>query len=58
MAYQPLADEDLEAYIAFSETDAGKQMNSALFEAFDGLFVDVSRDLGRASSRFMLRQEL
>ena len=58
MAYQPLADEDLEAYIAFSETDAGKQMNAALFEAFDGLFVDVSRDLGRASSRFMLRQEL
>jgi len=58
MAYQPLSDADLEAYIAFSETDAGKQVNEALFAAFDGLFIDISRDLGRASSRFMLRQEL
>lgn len=58
MAYQPLSDADLEAYIAFSETPAGKDVNEALFVAFDGLFVDISRNLGRASSRFMTRQEL
>lgn len=58
LAYQPLPDADLEAYIAFSQTPAGQQMNAALFSGFDGLFVDISRDLGRASARFMNRQEL
>lgn len=58
MAYQPLEDADIEAYIAFSDTEAGQDINNALFTAFDGMFVDISRNLGRASSRFMSRQEL
>jgi len=58
LAYQPLDDTDIEAYIAFSETEAGQDINQALFAAFDGMFVDISRNLGRASSRFMTRQEL
>lgn len=58
LAYQPLSDEDVQAYIDFSETEAGEEVNAALFEAFDGMFVDISRNLGRASSRFMNRQEL
>lgn len=58
LAYQPLDDGDLEAYIAFSETEAGQQINQALFAAFDGMFEDISRNLGRESSRFMTRQEL
>lgn len=58
LAYQPLDDADISAYIAFSETEAGQDINDALFTAFDGMFVDISRNLGRASSRFMGQQEL
>jgi hypothetical protein len=53
LAYQPLSDEDLEAYTAFWETAAGKRLNTALFAAFDVVFTDISRDLGRAAARQM-----
>jgi hypothetical protein len=58
MAYQPLSDADMQAYIAFSNTDAGEDINGALFEAFNGMFDDISRALGLAASRFMISQEL
>lgn len=58
LAYQPLSDAELEAYIAFSESDAGQEMTQALFVAFNGMFDDISRALGLASSRFMISQEL
>ena len=58
MAYQPLTDEELTAYIDFSKSEAGQDMGDALFVAFDGMFDDVSRGLGLASSRFMISQEL
>lgn len=48
LAYEPLEDADLEAYIAVSETPAGQNLNRALFRAFDKLFVEQSRALGRA----------
>ena len=58
MAYQPLSDAELGAYIAFSETEAGQDMTQALFTSFNGMFDDISRALGLASSRFMISQEL
>lgn len=58
LAYAPLSDEDLEAYIAFSETEAGQALNRALFGAFDGMFTGISRDLGLAAARFMASQPL
>ena len=58
MAYQPLSDDELEAYIAFSESEAGQALNSALFGAFDGLFEDISRQLGFASAQFMGQEEI
>jgi len=58
MAYQPLSDDDLQAYIAFSETDAGRALNLALFAAFDEMFVAVSLALGQAASEFFVGQEL
>lgn len=58
MAYQPLSDAEMEAYIEFSRTDAGQDMTDALFAAFDGMFEDISRGLGLASARFMISQEL
>jgi hypothetical protein len=50
LAYQPLLDADLDAYIAFSETPAGQRMNAALFVAFDSLFTRISFDLGAAAA--------
>lgn len=58
MAYQPLSDSDLEAYIAFSQTPAGKDLNRAVFNAFDQMFIDISRSLGVVSSRYMISDTL
>jgi hypothetical protein len=58
MAYQPLADADLQAYIAFSETEAGGEINRAMFESFDRLFTGISHSLGRAAANEMTMQEL
>lgn len=53
LAYEPLSDEDLEAYIAYSETPSGQRLNAALFGAFDEVFRTISRDLGAAAAREM-----
>ncbi len=58
LAYQPLSDDDLDAYIAFSETAAGKQMNAALFAAFDTVFTRISNDLGRAAGKQMQGEDI
>jgi hypothetical protein len=58
MAYDPLPDADVEAYIAFSETVAGQQMNNAVFLAFDGMFSRISRDMGMAAAGYMVTDEL
>jgi hypothetical protein len=58
MAYQPLSDADLEAYIAFSETPAGADLNRAVFNAFDQMFIDISRELGIASAKYMVGDTL
>ena len=51
LAYQPLDDADIESYIAFSETASGQMLNRALFEGFDNMFVQISRDLGTAAAK-------
>lgn len=48
LAYGPLSDAELQSYIDFSATPAGQKLNTALFAAFDAVFVRISRDLGRA----------
>ncbi len=58
LAYGPLSDEELAAYVAFSETQAGQDVTRAIFEAFDELFVSLSRDLGFAAAQFVGGQEL
>jgi hypothetical protein len=50
LAYQPLSDEELQAYIDFNLTDAGQAINTAFFSAFDGVFSDVSRRIGREAA--------
>ena len=58
MAYQPLDEADVQAYIAFSETDAGGVINRTMFDSFDRLFTGISRSLGRAAANEMTMQEL
>lgn len=58
MAYQPLDDSDLEDYIVLSKTPEGQDLNRALFAAFDRMFVDVSRSLGRSAALFMAGEDL
>lgn len=58
MAYQPASDDDLATYIAFSQSPAGQDLNVALFDGFDGMFNDISRALGLASSQFMIGADL
>jgi hypothetical protein len=58
LAYQPLSDADLDAYIAFSETPAGQRLNTIIFTAFDEAFRQVSFDLGRASALQMKGQDI
>ena len=58
LAYEPLADAELDAYIAFSRTPPGQALNRALFAAFDRMFADVSYRLGREVARGLAGQEL
>lgn len=53
MAYQPMSDDDLATYIAFSQSSEGRRLNAAMFKAFGGMFDAISRDLGRAFGRSM-----
>ncbi len=58
LAYRPLTDEDIDAYIAFSEEEPGAVLNRALFVAFDEMFVAISLALGQAASDFLAGEEL
>lgn len=58
LAYGPLSDADLQSYTDFSRTPAGKKMNTALFAAFDAVFVQISRDLGRAVAHQMTGDDI
>lgn len=58
LAYHPLTEGELEAYIAFMESPAGQRLNAALFMAFDQVFRQVSYDLGRAAGLATLGQDI
>lgn len=58
LAYQPLTDAELQDYIDFSETPAGKKVNAAMFAAFDQMFATISQDLGRTVARQMAGQDI
>lgn len=50
LAYQPLSDADLQAYVDFWKSPDGKKVNGALFAAFDVIFTRISHDLGQAAA--------
>lgn len=49
---------ELEALVAFSETEAGQDLNRALFAAFDARYTDISRALGIAAARYLTTEAL
>lgn len=57
-AYEPVPDADIEALIAFSETEPGQVLNRAIFGAFDERFFEISRALGLVAARYMTTEEL
>ena len=58
LAYQPLSDEDIEAYIQLSETSEGQVLNTALFAAFDTMYSEISHALGLASARYLSGEDI
>lgn len=49
LAYAPLTDAELEAYVDFAESPGGQAFNAALFLAFEQVMTPVSRALGEAA---------
>lgn len=58
LAYEPISDDDLRAYVELTATKAGRDLNRALFAGFDAIFMDVSYALGAATARFSVGDEL
>jgi hypothetical protein len=58
LAYAPLSDADLADYTAFSRTEAGQDLNAALFAGFDRVFVKISSALGGAAAVFAAGENL
>lgn len=58
LAYQPLSESDLEAYVAFGQSDAGKKLNAALFLAYDKVFREVSFQLGQAAAQHLKGRDI
>lgn len=58
LAYEPISDADLRAYVEISGTEAGRELNRALFAGFDAVFLDVSYAIGAATAQFSAGDEL
>ncbi|NSX55267.1 DUF2059 domain-containing protein [Parasulfitobacter algicola] len=58
LAYQPLTDDELQAYVEFSTSEEAQAMNRALFVGFDMMFTNISRALGTSVGIYMGGQEL
>lgn len=58
LAYAPLDAAQINAYADLSLTPQGRAMNSALFDAFDVMYGEVSRALGLAIAGHMLSEDL
>jgi len=58
MAYQPLSDDELQAYIDYVSSPLAQGFNRAMFRAFDALFTDISVSVGRALGRSLTGEDL
>lgn len=57
-AYAGASDADMEAYVAMSESDAGRAVNAALFAAFDEMLASLSYDMGLAAAGFVAGEDI
>lgn len=57
-AYQPLEDDEVDAYIALWQTDEGQALNRALFATFDRMYEELSYLVGQAVAQHMRSQKL
>lgn len=58
MAYAPLSDDEIAAYVALSETRAGQALNRGLFTGFDAMYAHLSYALGLAVAQQMRGEDL
>jgi hypothetical protein len=58
LAYSPLTEAEVDAYIAFFDSEAGRDVNAALATAFEATLTPVSRDLGRAAGRSLAGRDI
>lgn len=58
LAYQPLSDADLTAYIDFSASPNGIALNNAMFAAFERTFDQLSMALGQAAGTALQSTDL
>lgn len=58
LAYQPLSDDELRRYIDHSASENGDAFNRMMFQAFDAVFVDISRRVGAALGRALSGETL
>ncbi len=58
LAYQPLSDAELQAYIDYVATPLAQRFNRAMFRAFDTTFGEISEAVGRALGQRLNGEEL
>ncbi|NBO20724.1 MAG: biotin/lipoyl-binding protein [Rhodobacteraceae bacterium] len=58
LAYRDLPDADLAAYADFAESGSGRQLNRAMFAAFDAVYARISTELGRAVAQALVGQDI
>ncbi|WP_170760621.1 DUF2059 domain-containing protein [Ruegeria lacuscaerulensis] len=58
LAYQPLNDAQMRENIAFSRTETGRAINSAVFESFDLMYDEIYFRLGLAVSQVLKGSDL
>ena len=58
LAYSPLTEAELDAYVLFVESPAGQRLNAALFAAYGAVYRQLSYDLGRAVGVAMLSRDI
>lgn len=58
LAYRPLSDAELDAYLVFCATPSGQALNRALFEGFDAMYHAISYEVGQAVAQAMNGRDL
>ncbi len=58
LAQSPLSGDDVAIYTAFWDTDVGRALDNALFDAFSASYVALSYGLGQAAGRLLPQNEL